>query len=346
MNFLYIICAILILAFIIVIHELGHFTMGRILGFGIEEFSVGFGPAIASRKRGGIRYALRPFIVGGYVRFTGEDEESDDPKAFNNQRVWKRFLVVLAGPLMNFVLAYIAAVIFLAGFGLYETVPRVDGVDPSLPAALSGIQAGDVITRVDDTNIAYSYEGFLDMVDAINAHDRETPLSLTVRRGAETVELETGLYLAEDGTYKMGITMDSDQFPLSFGDSVSFAGELMFRLTREVLSALKNLIFRGEGLDQVSGTVGIVSEVSRTMADGVSMAIYWIMVISANLGIMNLLPLPALDGGRLLFLIIEGIRRKPFPRDKEGLVNLIGLAMFFLLFIVLTWHDIAKIIAG
>ena len=345
MNILYILYAILMLAFIIVVHELGHFTVGRLLGIGIDEFSVGFGPKILQKKKNGILYSVRAIIIGGYVRFRGEDEESEDPAAFNNQKVWKRFLTVLAGPAMNFVLAYLVAVMYLTGYGLYETVPQVADFVEGTPAVESGLMPGDIITHVDGEPLTYDYDGYLRMVEVMNAHNPEEKLPLTVKRGDETLELETGLY--QDGdAWKMGIYMDSVRSPMNFGQSLRFGGTLMFRLTGELLSSIKNMIFHGEGLDQVSGTVGIVSEVSRTVREGFDMVLYWIMLISANLGIVNLLPLPALDGGRLVFLIVEGIRRKPFSRDKEGLVNLIGLAAFFLLFIVLTWRDIARIIAG
>ena len=133
---------------------------------------------------------------------------------------------------------------------------------------------------------------------------------------------------------------------MPFFESLKYGGTLMATLTRELLNSIKNLIFHGEGLNQVSGTVGIVSEVSQTLNEGFYMVLYWILLISTNLGIVNLLPLPALDGGRLVFLIVEAIRRKPVPRDKEGLVNIAGLAAFFVLFIVLTYHDIVRIIAG
>ena len=341
-----IVYAILMLAFIIIVHELGHYTVGRLCGIGIEEFSVGFGPKLVQWKRKGILYSLRLIIIGGYVRFTGEDEDSDDPRAFNNQKVWKRFLTVLAGPLMNFVLAYLVAVGMLTGYGVYDVVPQVGSVIEGTPAAESGLADGDVILTVAGEAIAYSGEGYARMVELIGAHDPEKPLPLTVRRGGEEKTILTGLYQDVGGAWKMGIYMSQVRVRMPFFESLKYGGTLMATLTRELLNSIKNLIFHGEGLNQVSGTVGIVSEVSQTLNEGFYMVLYWILLISTNLGIVNLLPLPALDGGRLVFLIVEAIRRKPVPRDKEGLVNLAGLAAFFVLFIVLTYHDIVRIIAG
>ncbi|MBQ8954044.1 MAG: site-2 protease family protein [Clostridia bacterium] len=343
-----IVYAILMLAFIIVVHELGHYTVGRLCGIGIEEFSVGFGKKLLQWKRKGILYSLRLIIVGGYVRFTGEDEDSEDPRAFNNQPVWKRFLTVLAGPAMNFVLAYLVAVAYLTGFGLYtnEVLPRVDELIASTPAAESGLQAGDVIVAVDGEEISYDQAGYDRMKELMALHTQGEPLSLTVERGGAQLPIETGLYQDTDGTWKMGIYMTQGRERQPFFSAIREGGTLMVTLTRELLLSIKNLIFHGEGLNEVSGTVGIVSEVSRTVSQGFDMVLYWILLISANLGLVNLLPLPALDGGRLVFLIVEGIRRKPIPRDKEDLVHLAGLVMFFALFVVLTWHDIARIIAG
>ena len=343
-----IIYAVLLLAFIIIVHELGHYTVGRLCGIGIEEFSVGFGPKLLQWKKKGIRYSLRAVILGGYVRFTGEDEDSDDPRAFNNQAVWKRFLTVLAGPAMNFVLAYLVAVAYLAGYGVYtdEVLPRVDQVIASTPAAESGLMPGDVIVAVDGEAITCDQAGYDRLKELMALHTQGEPLGLTVERGRERVDIETGLYRDESGDWKMGVYMTQNRVTMGFFEALRFGGTLMFTLSRELLISIKNLIFHGEGLNQVSGTVGIVSEVSRTVSQGFDMALYWILLISANLGLVNLLPLPALDGGRLVFLIVEGIRHKPVPRDKEGLVHLAGLAVFFMLFIVLTWHDIARIIAG
>ncbi|MBR0463636.1 MAG: site-2 protease family protein [Clostridia bacterium] len=339
-----IIIAILILSFIIIIHELGHYTVGRLCGVGIEEFSVGFGPAILSKTgKSGIKYALRPIIVGGYVRFTGEDEDSADPRAFNNAPVWKRFLTVFAGPGMNFVLAWVVSLAILVGFGYTVTAPYVDKVVPESPAAEAGLLPGDRITAVDGTDLTADEEGFYLMKDLINASAGDGSVTLSVLRDGETLSVQSGAYLDEDGTYKIGVSVgERRHYPL--GEAVSLSFTQMRELTVEMIKALKNLIFRGEGVEDVSGTVGIVREIAVTLNEGLYMALVWIMFISLNLGIMNLLPLPALDGGRLVFLIVEAIRRKPFPRDKEGWVHAIGLIAFLGLFVVLTWHDIMRII--
>ena len=348
MTVVTVLLAILLLSFIIIIHELGHYCVGRLCRVGIEEFSVGFGPKLLQWKRRGIAYSVRLILLGGYVRFAGEDADDDDPAAFNNQAIWKRFLTILAGPVMNFVLAFVVTLGLLMGYGLYQTTPVVNSVIDGTPAAESGLQAGDVITAVNGTAITRDQEGYAAMTQIVGALEAGDELHLTVQRGEETVEIDTGLYTDETGAPKMGIYVSQERIPMTLWDGVRYSGQVLVNLTREMLDSLRKLIFKGEGLDQMSGTVGIVSVASQAIRLGFDRVLYLVLIISMNLGILNLLPLPALDGGRLVFLIIEAIRRLfgrgPIPRDKEGLVHLIGLGAFFILFIVLTWHDIATLI--
>ena len=350
MKIVSIIQAILMLSFIIIVHELGHYCVGRLCRVGIEEFSVGFGPKLFRWQRKGITYSVRLILVGGYVRFTGEDADDNDPRAFNNQPIWKRFLTVLAGPVMNIVLAFAVTLGILMGYGIYQTTPVVNSVMEGTPAAESGLQAGDVITSINGTALTRDAEGYAAMSEIVGALSADDTLHLTVQRGDETIEIDTGLYTDEDGSTKMGIYIAQERVSLTLWEYIRYSGQVMVNLMSTMLDSLRNLIFKGEGLDQVSGTVGIVNVASQVISQGFYYLLYMVLIISTNLGIINLLPLPALDGGRLVFLIVEAIRklfgRGPVPREKEGFVHLIGLGAFFVLFIVLTWHDIATIIHG
>ena len=338
--------AIIIFGAIIFIHELGHYCMGRLCHVGIEEFSIGFGPKLLQWRRKGILYSLRLIFLGGYVRFTGEDAEDDNPLAFNNQPVWKRFLTVLSGPLMNFVLAFLMAMAILLFFGVYQPVPLVHSVIEGTPAEQAGLQAGDRITAVNGTALSYDMDGYEQMRGLISQLGADETIRLTVQRGDESLDIETGLYITEDGGANMGIYVGTARIPMGFLDSVRYSGQVIANVTQTMLDSLRNLVFKGEGADEVVGTVGIVSVMSENISQGVDTTLYLVLIISLNLGIVNLLPLPALDGGRLVLLIVEGIRRKPLPREKEGLIHMIGLCAFFVLFIVVTYKDIMRLITG
>ncbi len=355
MNFVYILFSIVILGLIVLVHELGHYIAGRLSGIGVVEFSVGFGPKIIGWTRKDIQYSLRVIPLGGYCKFVGEDEDNPRPDAMNRQPVWKRFDTILAGPLMNFVLAFVVAVVWLMSYGA-NLMPVVGNVLDGKPAMEAGFQTGDVITAVNGEAISYDEAGAERVRALLQAADENTPLTFTVARdGQETaitaapapVEVET---VDESGNpttvtvYQLGIEFGTKRF--GFFQAVGSSFSTLKNVTVQMLVTLKNLVFKGEGVSDVSGPVGIISFMSTQVTAGASIMLQIVMLISLNLGIMNLLPLPALDGGRLVFLIIEGIRRKPVPPEKEGLVHAIGLMLLLGLIVVVSFKDIWKLIAG
>ena len=347
-NILYILLAIVMLGLIVTVHEFGHYIVGRLCGIGIVEFSVGFGPKLIGWERKGIKYSLRCIPLGGYCAFVGEDESNDDPRAMNNQPVWKRFLTVLAGPAMNFVLAFVVCALMLDFFMAAESFPVVKAVNDGMPAAVAGVLPGDVITRVNDTDIANDGTGVDGVVAAIRATEPGSTVHLVVERDGETLDIDMATTVVTDdngATHGMiGIVFTTRTFtPL---EAIRYAGAYMVTTTQAMLDSLRRLFFHGDGLDQITGTVGIIAVVSQYARDGLYEILWLMFIISLNLGIMNLLPLPALDGGRLVFLIVEAIRRKPIPPEKEGMVHGIGLALVLGLFVLLTFHDVARLIAG
>ena len=346
-NILYILLAIVILGFIITVHEFGHYLVGRRCGIGIVEFSVGFGPRLFGWERKGIKYSLRAVPLGGYCAFVGEDERNDDPRAMNNQPVWKRFLTVLAGPFMNFVLAFVACAVMLDGFMLAETFPVVSHVYEGMPAESAGLLPGDRIVEVEGTPIENSGLGVNRLVSVIQGSEPGSSVVLTVERDGQRIELPlTTVAVVDEETGathgQIGISFTGRTYTLP--ESIRYAGGYMVNTTRTMLDSLRGLFFHGEGLKEVTGTVGIIAVVSELARDGLYEVLWLVFIISLNLGIVNLLPLPALDGGRLVFLIVEAIRRKPVPPEKEGMVHGIGLLLVFGLFVLLTAHDIYRLI--
>ena len=349
-RILYILIAIVMLGFIVTVHEFGHYLVGRLCGIGIVEFSVGFGPKLVGFKRKGIAYSLRLIPLGGYCAFVGEDEENPAPNAMNNQPVWKRLLTVAAGPAMNFVLAFTFCAILLSSFIIAEYQPRVAYIYENTPAAAGALEIGDVIVEINGTPISYDGEGVASAREVISSADLNAPLSLVVERGGERVSMELQpqrIVDEETGEvrYQLGIAFGGRTY--RFGEALGRSMSYMVEFTGEMLRSLKDLLFHGTGVEDMMGPVGIISFVSDQVS---SQKLYAVVnltfFLSLDIGIMNLLPLPSLDGGRLIFLIIEAIRRKPIPPEKEGMVHAIGLGLLFLLIIAITFKDVVRLFTG
>lgn len=342
-NYLYIIVAILLLCLLIVVHELGHFIVGRLCGIGVIEFSVGFGPKLLGWRKKDTDYSIRAIPLGGYCKFVGEDDDSAAPDAMNNMPVWKRFLTVAAGPAMNVLFAYLAAVLMLCMF--YGTIsPSVDTVVDGSPAHQAQLMPGDVITAANGTEITRDTEGTNALREIIQASDT---IQLTVNRGSETIDLALIPDLVTDEATgktvrQIGITFQFQKYTLS--SAVPGAGRLLKDMSTMMLDFLRGLIFRGEGAEDVAGPIGTVAVVSQQLSVDPSQLIYFAVVISLNLGIMNLIPFPGLDGSRLVFLTVEAVRRKPVPPEKEGMVHAAGLVLLLALSVVMIWHDIVTFI--
>lgn len=349
-RILYILIAIVMLGFIVTVHEFGHYLVGRLCGIGILEFSVGFGPKLVGFKRKGIAYSLRMIPLGGYCAFVGEDEENTAPNAMNNQPVWKRLLTVAAGPAMNFLLAFVFCTVLLSNFIIAEYQPRVAYIYENTPAAECGLELGDVIVEINGVAVSYDGDGVMTARDVIATSDLDAPLSLLIERGGERVSMEVQPERIEDSEtgevrYQLGIAFGGRTY--RFGEALGRSCGYMVEFTGEMLKALKDLVFHGTGVDDMMGPVGIISFVSDQVS---SQKLYAVVnltfFLSLNIGIMNLLPLPSLDGGRLIFLILEAIRRKPIPPEKEGMVHAIGLGLLLMLFVFITYKDIIRLFTG
>lgn len=355
---MYIIIALLLLGILVTAHEGGHFLAARLTGIPVSEFAIGMGPKLLGwhSKKHGTQFSLRLIPVGGYCAFVGEDDADGShmgqESAFNNQPVWKRMLTVLSGPLMNFVLAFVALVLFLWIGGIDTRTDYIDhfiNVSAAGPAYSAGLQDGDVIASVNGVN---TLDGTTDtLINAIGSYQAgDAPLHMTILRGEDTFETDlTPFWDEEEGRYRIGITIQGyyrvEKQPCTLGEALYFSWDYCLYASGAIFDSLKGMVTTGEGLDQVSGPVGIVSMVSTQVETGGLTSFFTLLaIISINLGMMNLLPIPGLDGSRLVFFIIEAIRRKPVPPKKEALVHLIGMGLLMLLMVVLVFKDVARLL--
>ena len=343
MTFVRIIEALLLLSVLVMIHELGHYTAGRLLGFTILEYAIGMGPKIVGFKKKGIEYNLRALPLGGMCRFYGEDDGVKDERCFNAQKAWKRFLVILAGPLMNFVLAFVLAVILLLGWGVAdESQIYIQGVNDSSPAQVAGLQAGDRFLTVDGKTLA-SYE---DLTGAVAAADAAHMEVVVLRDGREETLVLSDLYNPETGANFMGVTLAYGVKKVGVGYAIREGAATCWEMAGLVFKSLGMLFTREATLKDMAGPVGIIQLLGQAADSGWYMVLNLCTLLSVNLGVFNLFPIPGLDGGRILFILIEWVRGKPVPPEKEGLVHVIGFALLMILVVVITFNDVLRLIRG
>lgn len=339
-----IIFAIIIFSFIVFFHELGHFSLAKKNGIDVEEFAIGMGPNLFSKEYKGTRYCIKLLPIGGLCMMGEDEEATDSPSNFNNKSVWARISVIAAGPVFNFILAFVFAVILVAMVG-YDA-PVIDSVEEGYPAYEAGIEAGDTIVEMNGKRIHVFRE-----ITAYNQFNQGKDTEIVfLRDGVEKSVTLTPKMDEERNYYRFGIggggyTKANVLTALKYG-----AYELRFWICT-TLDSLKMLITGRIGVDQLSGPVGIVSVVDDTYQQSKSYGVFMVIVqllsiavlLSANLGVMNLLPLPALDGGRLVFLVVEAIRRKRVPPEKEGYVHLVGITLLMALMVFVMFNDIRRI---
>lgn len=346
---------ILVFGSIIMIHELGHFLMCKWTGIAVTEFSIGMGPCIFKTKRRETQYSIRCLPIGGYCMMLGEDEEEcTDERAFSNKPIWSRIAVILGGPVFNFLLAFLASMV-LIGMAGYLT-GEINYVGEGSGAEEAGLLEGDVITRLNNSRI---YD-FREVLIFMQFYSSEEPVSVTFQRnGTEQTVLVTPKYNETAGMYQLGLSggyhHENDMYVRTkanlFTNIKYSALELRYWLKTTFVS-LKYLITGKIGVNQVSGVVGVADMMNETMeeakAEGglfsvVLNVINFLILISVNVGVMNLIPFPALDGGRLLFLLVELITRKPIPKEKEAFVHAIGFVLVFIIMILVTFKDIRNL---
>lgn len=320
---------IFVFGILVISHEFGHFILARLNGVKVHEFSIGMGPKLFDYPGAKTKYSVRALPLGGYVQLHGENEDSEDPDSFSNKKPWQRFSILVAGSLMNFLMAVVLffSVYMMLGF----SVNVVKEVLPGYPAQAAGIQAGDRVISVD----AKTVDSWESLTAAIPEEDKS--FDVIVLRSGEKVTLEMTTKVAEDGRRIIGIRPDVEKsVPMAFRAALISTKEVTFGIA-DFLGQLVKGKASGDGLVGPVGIVGIVGEASRSgLADLLGVA----AVISVNLGIFNLLPFPALDGGRIIFVLYEMIFRKPFNRNWEQQMHYFGFMILLGLMVFMVFKDL------
>lgn len=351
----FIIIAILMLGLLILVHELGHFITGRLLGFKINEFSIGMGPKLFSKEKKGILYSLRAIPMGGFVAFHGEDGDEDDPCAMNNMPWYKRAIVMFSGAGFNILFALIITAILTMSVGYYA--PEIHSVNEQ-SGLYNVAQKGDLIYAVNGKTLADATEFQMEL-EKISA---DAVINLTILRSGEKIDYSVKRYFdAESGGYLIGIQNTYGIVEPGFFESIGHSFRYNVWMTKTMYKTLWELVTGKISLENVTGPIstigqlsGIVEETANNeyvqelsfkerAAQVIQTITQLLVIISMNLAIMNLLPIPALDGFRLLFALIEGVTKKHIPRKIEGIINAAGLIFLIGLMVVL---EVSKIFTG
>ena len=330
-----IIYAILIFCLLIFVHEFGHFIAAKACGVKVNEFAIGMGPAFFKRQKGETQYSLRIFPIGGFCAMEGEDEDSEDERAFNNKPAWQRACVLAAGPFMNLLTAMLLLIVIATWSG--QPTTTVSQVLDDSPAYEAGIQAGDEILSVDGTQI----EEWNDLLTAVGETTADT-VSIEVLRDGKEFTIDSRVeYDEESQRNKVGIAPAvTHNIIKGTVSGVKNTGTM----TVMMYDILKKLVTGKVSVKELSGPVGIVYAVNDSAKAGVIYVIYLSALLSLNLAVMNLLPLPALDGGRLLFLVIRKITGRRMTDEMEGKIHFVGIMLLLLLMVYVTWNDIVRFI--
>ncbi len=414
----YVVLAFVVLMFMVLIHETGHYTAGKILGFQINEFAIGMGPKIFStKKKNGEIFSLRILPLGGFCAFEGENDENKNPKAFNSQKPWKRLIVLFSGAFFNFVSAILICIIVFAAYG--ETVVAVNNVYGYAPQANQALQKGDLIYKVDGKRVymldslgRYLSDDTMEVVVLRPHKDANgvTVYSKTTLNGIKQNKFYTSVLTKVDGSYKSGtrdlqvgdtiyklngeyldsegelerlLRVSADEITLTVTDGTEFYdyrieknafggslaaeeqsytglgmsvhyekykfgfGEVLLRVVPYcfevgmlVLRTLGGLLTGIVGIDQISGPISTIAMTSEIISTGFANVLMLIVLISVNLAVFNLLPVPALDGCQMVFVLIEWIARRPINRKVQSYINGIGLIVLIVLMLLV---DILKL---
>ncbi|MCF0261015.1 MAG: RIP metalloprotease RseP [Erysipelotrichaceae bacterium] len=352
-----IIAFLIMLNGIVVIHELGHFVMAKKFGVFCKEFSIGMGPALYTRQGKETQFSIRALPIGGYVMMAGEEDGSQDEddedswlkdvpaeRRLNNKPKWQQIIVMGAGVAMNVILAAVLMIGVTAarGYVTGDALPVADSVTEGSPAALAGMQAGDKVVKItaSDGSVLVP-ETQTQMVEFIQFHPDES--TFEIERDGSRLELKITPKLDPDTKVALiGITSKVQIIPINFLQAIPAALSDLWESTVSIFRAL-GMLLQGKGLNALSGPVGIYNVTSEVVSQGLLPYISLIAILSLNIGVFNLLPLPALDGGRILIIMLEGLFRRKIPTKVVETIIIGSFVILFGIMIFATWNDITKI---
>ena len=349
-----IIIAILIFGIIVLVHEYGHFIVARKNGIVVEEFAIGMGPLIYGKQKGATFYSLRLLPIGGYCKMLGVEESDNREGSFNAKGVFARIAVISAGSIMNFALSFVLVLIMISINGFASTY--INTVTEGSPAQAIGLEQGDRVISIDNSRIRVFQDAHFAL---INNH--QTPIDITIERNGQIMELVV-TPIQMGASYIIGFSparyaglfggLAPGEIRAGLGHTLATSFWTMINYMRLIIFSVGQLVTFNVALDDMAGMVGIVDIIDTTYRATIQINL-WFMItqmlnlaalLSANLGVINLLPFPALDGGRLIFLGLEAIRGKPINPEKESMVHVVGFVLLIGLILIITYNDISRLV--
>ena len=338
-----ILVAILIFDVLIIVHELGHYLFARLFKVGIIEFSIGMGPKLYGRKskKTGIDYSIRLLPIGGYVSMVGENEDAGDaPNSFANQKAWKKIVITVAGALVNIVVGFAVMFSYVLATPVYGGTTVANFNSEDAPSYVAGLREGDIILSIDGNRTITGD----DVVYQISMNGYK-PVDIVVERQGSEIVLEDVQFATEEN---QGVTFGVLDFKIyAVEKNFTNVAKMTFSQCKSsvtmVFDSLRGLISGRFGVEHMSGVVGTTQAIGNAVSHGITELLYFCAVIAVNLGIFNLLPIPALDGGHLIFHVIELFRGKPMNQKYESIIHAIGMILLLLLVAIVTVNDIAKL---
>lgn len=336
-----ILATIFVIGLLVVVHEFGHFATAKLVGMRVDEFAVGFGPKLFSLRRGETLYALRAVPLGGFVRIAGMDpDEEQDEHSYQRKPIWARMLVIAAGSVMNFVLPVVLFLLVLltSGIDMPSDQPVVGGLIENRPAAMAGIVAGDRIVAVDGTPIG-SWRQFVETVKP----SAGKPLTIKYERsGVAHTAVITPELDAKSGRGIIGITPEIFNRRPGLGEAVGLAFKQTYLVVVAMIVGIGQMI-TGQAPADVAGPIGVAQMAGQVAQLGIMPLLQFAAFLSINLGLINLLPVPVLDGGHLVTLAVEAVRGKPLGRDQLQFIQMIGFTLLMLLMLLATFKDVVRL---